>query len=262
MTRFKAIAALLLFIAIGVAVSMGTAAGEAAVQAKKLIYDEAGLLSQAESDRLNEMASEYGAKRETDFIVYTTSNTGNADVKKMTEDFYDEHGPGYDKAYGNAVILTLDMRNRELYLAGFYKGEDYLDDERLDKIRDKISPYLTDGEYELAFQTYIEKAYKYMGYRPGVNPDNILFNIWFQLAVSFIIGAVVVGIMAYNSGGRVTVSSHTYEDASTSGVLDHRDLYLRTTTTKRKIERNNRSGGGGGGVTGGGHSHSGSRGSF
>jgi uncharacterized protein len=156
------------------------------------------------------------------------------------------------------------MKNREVYLAGFYKGKEYLDDGRLDKIRHKISPALTSGDYELAFQTYILTVHKYMGFRPGVNPDNILFNIWFQLAVSLGIAAIIVGMMAYRSGGRVTVNRQTYEDASTSGILDHRDQYLRTSVSKRKIEKNSGGGrsGGGGGTTGGGHSHSGSRGSF
>ena len=102
-----------------------------------------------------------------------------------------------------------------------------------------------------------------MGFKPGVNPDNILFNIWFQLGGALVIGGIVVGLMAYRSGGRVTVNSHTYEDASTSGIVDRQDQYIRTTVTKRKIEKSSgSSSGGGGGITGGGHSHSGSRGKF
>jgi uncharacterized protein len=103
-----------------------------------------------------------------------------------------------------------------------------------------------------------------MGFKPGVNPDNILFNIWFQLGGALAIGGIVVGMMVYRSGGRVTVNRQTYEDASNSGILDRQDQYIRTTVTKHKIEKSSgsSSSGGGGGVTGGGHSHSGSRGKF
>ncbi|TCZ75460.1 hypothetical protein E0485_17160 [Paenibacillus albiflavus] len=236
---------------------MAAAAGE-----KKLIYDDAKLLTPQEYNELNTMANEYGAKRETDFIIITTKNTDNIDIEKMTGDFYDQNGPGYDKPHGNAAILALDMRNRDVYLAGFYKAKAYLDDGRLDKIRNKITPDLSDGNYKLAFETYIKTSYKYMGFEPGVNPDNILFNIWVQLGGALAIGGIVVGIMAYRSGGRVTVNSHTYEDASTSGIVDRQDQYIRTTVTKRKIEKSSGSGSGGGGITGGGHSHSGSRGKF
>ncbi|MFM1654639.1 TPM domain-containing protein [Brevibacillus sp. B_LB10_24] len=262
--RSGVILAVLLCFAVSLIFPLGMKASEAAAaEMKQLVYDEAGLLNQEEHDLLNEMANEYSARKETDMIILTSQNTTNADVEKMTEDFYDEHAFGYDKPHGNAVILTLDMKNREVYLAGFYKAKTYLDDERLDKIRTKITPYLTGGEYMLAFETYMKTADKYMGFRPGINPDNLFYNGWFQLAVSLLIGGIVVGMMAIRSGGRVTVNGHTYEDAAASGVLDHRDQYLHTTVTKQKIERNkNSSSGGGGGTTSGGHSHSGSRGSF
>ena len=265
MSRRGAITSVWIGFVICLVLFMGIMAGEArAADNKKLIYDDAGLLSQQQADSLNELANQYGADRETDFIIVTSNNAANADVMQMAEDFYDEHAPGYDKPHGNAAILMLDMKNRELYLAGFYKAETYLDDARMDKIRDKISPALTSGDYELAFRTYIETAHRYMGFRPGVNPDNPLFQLWFQLTVSLVLAGIIVGAMAYHSGGRVTVRRQTYEDAGTSGVLQHRDQYLHTTVTKRKIERSSGGGrsGGGGGTTGGGHSHSGSRGSF
>ncbi|AZK48841.1 hypothetical protein EIM92_03015 [Paenibacillus lentus] len=237
---------------------------------KTLIHDEANLLSAEEYDALNAMANEYGAKRETDIIIITSNNANNIDVKEMTQDFYDNEAPGYDKPHGNAVILMLDIKNRDVYVGGFQKAKKYLDDDRLDKIRNKFAPDLSSGDYKRAFEKYIKTAHKYMGLKPGVNPDNPLFNIWFQLAAAGIFGGIVVSTMAYRSGGRITINRRTYEDASTSGIVDHQDRYLRTTTTKRKIERNTGGssggrgggGGGGGGITRGGHSHSGSRGKF
>ncbi|WP_211184671.1 TPM domain-containing protein [Paenibacillus lemnae] len=261
------------------------------VQNKQLIFDEAGLLDFSEYERLSTLANELGAERETDIMILTTDNPENQDVRRYTQDFYDEQAPGYDKPHGNTVILTMDMRNREVDLIGFYKAMEYLDDSRLDQIRSTITPDLSEGNYADAFETYIREAHRYLdidpnenrdsgngtGYssNPGtgngnysggsnsnVNPDNILFNVWFQLGISAAIGAAVVGFMAYRSGGRVTVNGRTYEDQSTSSVVDRRDQYLRTTVTKTKIPKNNGGSGGGGGTTRGGHSHSGSRGSF
>lgn len=238
----------------------------AAVETKKLIYDKANLLTEEEYIELNKLANELGAKRDTDIMIITTNNDQNLDVVVITEKFYDTQAPGYDKPHGNAVLLTLDMRNREVYLAGFYKAEYYLGDDRLDKIRGKITPDFSEGDYKQGFEKYIRTSYKYMDFKPGVNPDNILFNIWFQLIGALAIGAIVAGIMAARTGGRVTVSRRTYEDGSTSGIVGKEDRYIRTTVTKQKIEKSSGSsssgGGGGGGITGGGHSHSGSRGSF
>ncbi|WP_339258289.1 TPM domain-containing protein [Paenibacillus sp. FSL R5-0713] len=235
-----------------------------AAESKNLIYDEANLLSEQDKVELNALANQYGAERQTDFVIYTSNNEEHKSEILLTEDFYDDQGFGYDKKHGNAVILTIDMYNRKMYLAGFYKGEEYIDNGRADKITAKIAPDVSDGNYRLAFEKYLELSYEYMDLKPGVNPDNILFNTWFQLAVSVAIGGIVVGVMTYRSGGRVTVNRATYEDSSNSSVIDRQDRYIRTTVTKRKIEKNNNNGGGGGGggTTRGGHSHSGSSRSF
>lgn len=240
-----------------------------AADAKPLIFDEANLLSPDERDELNAMANEYGAERETDFMILTVNSVPNDDYETWTENFYDEYAPGYDRRHGNTAILTIVMSardgSRNVHLEGYYKAEKYLDAGRLTKIRSKITPDLSRGNYQEAFEKYIKTAHRYMGFEPGVNPDNILFNIWFQLGSAVAIGAIVVGVMAYCSGGRVTVNRRTYEDTGTSRILNQEDRYIRTTVTKQKIERNTSSGsggGGGGGVSSGGHSHSSSSGKF
>ncbi|MFL0554788.1 TPM domain-containing protein [Paenibacillus barengoltzii] len=264
--RWVVVYSLLLLIMLNM-LSPLTAQAESPLANKQLIYDEAELLSPGELEDLNALANEYGPPRELDIIIYTTDNPEGEDVVELTEDFYDERAPGYDKTHGNAVILTLDMLNRDLYLAGFYKGEKYLDDSRLDKIRDKITPMLSAGDYYGAFAEYILTVNRYAQFRPGVNPDNPLLNTGIQLVIALVIGAGVVFMMAFRSGGRITVSGRTYEDSANSGVIWRQDNYLHTTVTKTKIESSNSggggsSGGGGGGTTSGGHSHSGSRGSF
>ncbi|MCJ7841994.1 TPM domain-containing protein [Lederbergia sp. NSJ-179] len=235
----------------------------AASATKQRIYDEAGLLTEQETEQLEALAEEYSVKRETDFIILTTKDTKGKDIIPYMEDFYDEKGLGYDQKHGNTAILTVDMQHRDLYLAGFYKAEKLLDDHRLDLIRDKITPAMSNKDYFTAFQTFILTADEYMGIRFGLSPNNLLFQLWFQALVAVGLGAVIVGGMAYTSGGRVTINNKTYEDLDTSRVLRRKDQYIRTRTTKRRKPQNNSSGSsGGGGRTSGGHSHSGSRGSF
>lgn len=235
----------------------------AATGTKQYIFDDAKLLNSHEFEELQVLAKQYSAERETDMIIYTINSPNAYDVKKMTQDFYDEFGPGYDKRHGNAVILMVDMTHREVYLAGFYKGKEYLDDDRLDQIREKLTPHLTEKDYKQAFQTYLKTAHKYMGFRPGINPENLLLNVWVQLGAALVIGAGIVTLLVYRSGGRVTVDARTYEDPNSDGLVDYEDYYIRTTTTRTKVSSSSSSSsGGGGGTTSGGHSHSGSRGSF
>ena len=233
---------------------------------KQRVFDEAGLLTESEIINLENAAQDYSEKRETDFIILTTKDADNKDIQIYMEDLYDEKGFGYDKAHGNAAILTIDMKSREVYLAGFYKAEKYLDDKRLDQIRNKITPDLTNKDYYYAFSTFFKTADRYMDFRPGVNPENIFFKTSFQFFIALGLAGVLVFFMAYNSGGKVTTNDRTYRDKANTKVLSHKDSYIRTTVTKSHQPRNNNSGGsgggGGGGRSSGGHSHSGSRGSF
>jgi uncharacterized protein len=251
------------------------------------IYDYAHLLTDEESVELQHVASERGKERETAFIIITLDDTKGKDIVQYVEDFYDEHGPGFDQPHGNTVILAIDMNERDVYLAGFKKAEQYLDNSRLDLIREELTPDLSDGQYFDAFSVFINRAYEYMGNEPdngelgytgngsigspqenisydikGHPSKNIFFQSWFQLIVSLIMAGVVVMIMAYRAGGRVTVNARTYMDSQRSKVVDQYDNFVRQTVTKQKKPSNNTNSGGGGGVTRGGHSHSGSRGKF
>ena len=262
----KAFIVAILFLIIIFSIIFSSTLGEGNPQER--VYDLANLLSKEEKAKLEEVAYKYSVKRKTDFVILTISDPMDKDIVDYMEDFYDENELGYDKPHGNVAILTIDMKNRDVYLAGFYKGEKYLSDSRLDIIRDKITPDLSSGNYYDAFYSFIKTSYKYMGIRPGVNPENILFKLGFQIIISLVIGAVVVLVMAYNSGGKTTVNAATYQDPMNSKILSKSDRYIRTSVTKHRKPKPKSSSGGfsgggsGGGITRGGHSHSGSRGKF
>ncbi len=270
-------------------VTWGFSVQAESVNQKQFVFDYAGLLTDQEVTQLESLANELGAESDTAFLIITADGTDGMDIVEYVGDFYDENAPGYDQPYGNTAILAIDMEERDIYLVGFKKAELYLNDQRLDMIQDDITPALSEGNYYEAFSEFISSAHSYMGIEPETSEDypghndgyqnyeeeyyagassseNLLFQLWFQLLISFIVGGAVVGILAYNSGGRVTVNSGTYMNSNSSKVLHRHDRYVRKTVTKVKkpTNNNNSSGGftGGGGITGGGHSHSGSRGKF
>lgn len=255
-------------------------------QINQKIYDYAELLTTEELKELESLSNQYSENRQVDIIILTTEDTAGLEVERYMQDFYDEKGLGYDKSHGNTVILTIDMEHRDVYVAGFYKGEEYIDNSRADLIREKITSDLSGGYYFDAFRSYIELSNEYLGISPEVNsgpepgvnpgggsgispglsseitPDNILLQLWFQILVSFMIAGVIVFTMIYRSGGRVTTSAGTYMDASNSEVTKRSDTFVRTAITKVKKPSNKNNSGGGGGMTMGGHSHSGSKGKF
>ncbi|MCI1591518.1 MULTISPECIES: TPM domain-containing protein [Heyndrickxia] len=278
---------LFLLMSLVLILSMGITAKAETFDRHKYIYDDAGLLTDQEESKLQELSSRLSEERDTAFMIITVNGTDGKDPEQYVEDFYDKNGPGYDQPFGNTAILFLDMQGRDIYLAGYKKAEDYLTKERLDLIRDEITPALSEGNYFEAFSDYITTSHEYMGEEPSsgseeyngydsdadhqeyanedtnVDSENILFQWWFQVIAALVVAGIVVAIMIYSSGGRVTVNGQTYINNKHSKVLSRSDRFVRQTVTKQKKPSNNTNNtSGGGGISRGGHSHSGSGGKF
>ncbi len=251
---------------------------------KQFVFDQAMLLTDTERTELESLAVELGEETETALLVLTLDGIDGKDIKKYVEDYYDDEAPGYDQPFGNTAILAIDMEQRDIYLADFKKAEDNLDNATLDYIREQITPALSEGDYFEAFSTFmhesayylvddpanLENDYDYSGiadsrneYIEGNSSNGMLglLSHWgFQLIVSIVLAGIVVSIMVFRSGGKVTVNGNTYMDKRNSKIINRHDRFIRKTVTKQRKPQNNS--GGGGGITGGGHSHSGSRGKF
>ncbi|BEV38769.1 TPM domain-containing protein [Bacillus stercoris] len=247
-----------IFVVLAVFIMMPLLGIEAAraSESQQHVYDHAHLLSKTEIEKLESLSAELSAKRDTDFIIITTKSTNGEDIADYAGDFYDRYGKG------STAILTIDMADREVFISGYQKAEKYLDNSRLNSIRNTISSDLSNENYFKAFEAYIQLSYKDMGIKPGINPDNIFFTWWFQLIAAIAVGGIAVSIMLYQAGGKVTVNGNTYMDQRTSDVIDQYDTYIRTTVTRERKPSNDKDSGSDGGVTKGGTSYSGSRGSF
>ncbi|KYG91280.1 hypothetical protein A0U40_15060 [[Bacillus] sp. KCTC 13219] len=223
------------------------------------IFDYANLLTAEEKQELESLAKELSADYKTAFLILTVDGTNGKGIRGYMEDFYDNEAPGYNKPHGNTAMLSIDMQERDVFLSGFKKAEVYLDDGRLSVIREELTPSLSNGDYYGAFRHFIVASHEYMSY----GPNSILFRWWFQLGAAILLAAIIVGLMAYSSGGRMTTTERDYFNPNGSGITKKHDRFLRTTVTKTKKPSSNSGGGsGGGGTTGGGHSYSGSGGKF
>lgn len=230
----------------------------------KKVYDDGDLLNDGEEQQLEELCRKYGKKSKLDIVIVTMNDSSLPDCEIYLEDLYDSKKFGFDQEFGDTVMIVVDLARRNVAIQGYKKAETYLAQDRGDIIRNKITPDLTAGNYSDAFEQYIKLSAEYFKIHPSISPNNPILQLWFQLLLAVIIGAVIVAIMAANAGTKMTAGGTTYLDPSNSKVLGRYDRYIRTTTTKvrKPQESSGGGGGGGGGISSGGNSHSSSRGSF
>lgn len=234
------------------------------------VYDDYGLFTAEEVADLEDSCRTYGEEGKVDIVIVTTDELDSRTREMYLEDFYDEYAFGYEQEYGTATLLLINMdpSDRGFEIQPYGDAENYIDTYRINHMVDDIKPMLSDGKYYEAMIKFAKETSYYMNQpnldKEYLDTDVIFFNIFFQLAVALVIGAIVVGIMAIQSGGRITVNNHTYLDEQNSGIIARRDDYIRTTMTRVRKPSNNSGGssGGGSGVSRGGHSHGGGGSSF
>lgn len=252
---------------------------------KTRVFDYADLLTEEEEQALNELCLEKEDALETELYILTTNDTEGKETVDYTDDFGDNHAFGYDREYGNYMILCIDMQNRIVWLSTSGKAEIYFTEARIDALLDDLYADLKAGNYYETCYSYIQSGEKYLSEEPVVNdittdPDRYKDTIYkydeesspyymtwyFRLAVSAAVGAIVVAVMSYRAKAHMTVNETTYS-RNGAQVYEHSDSFIRRTTSSRRIETNHSSGGGGGGGGGhhtssGGHSHGGGGRSF
>lgn len=230
------------------------------------IYDYTNTLSKNEISSLEDLSEEYYNKTGYHFLVlitntreeYSYSHSGSLerDCELYSNAFYDDFVLNYGENNANCAILTLDIStNRYADVSGQGILEEKLNNQRCILVYDHIVDSLSSNNWYDASTEYMKLTAKYIQYKAGANPDSILFKLWFQILIAVIIAAIVVGLLIYNSGGKMTVDEKTYLNKNKSKLVNHYDHYIRTST--RRTKRSSSSSNGGGGSRSGGGSHGG-----
>lgn len=232
------------------------------------VYDYADELSDTEEADLEERAEDYYQKTGYHLLVvitntraeysYTATASLEADCEQYSEAFYQDFVNTYGSSARDCAIFTLDTSsNRYADVSGQGKVKERLDDHRCTLVFEKMYDALHANNWYAACDTYYKTVSRYMKITPGINPNSIFLNIYFQLLLSFVIGGIIIFLFVHNSGGKMTVNSHTYLAPNQSKVINGHDHYIRTAEHRTKRSSSSSSGGGSshrsGGSHGGGH---------
>lgn len=223
------------------------------------IYDQANLLTETERETLQELLVETAQQIRCDLIVVTTNDNEGKTAMSYAEDFFMAHKFGYDTVHGDAVLLLIDMEEREIWISTSGQAKYVMTDGRISKTLDSVADYLGSGKYYSGCRAFANSVKKY--YRSGSGTDNNYYSpdvdfvpdedsgkITFQgvairLGIALVISLLVVFILRSNAKAKMTVDGHFYAKNNSCNIVNKSDVFVRTTVTKTPKPQS--SGGGG-----------------
>ena len=117
------------------------------------LTDEAGLLSEAEFQEVNNALDAVSETYDADIAVLTVNGLGGKTIRDFADDYYDEngYGTGDDKS---GVLWVIDMDSRESYITTSGEGITAVTDFGRDELAEAVYPYLSSGDYKGAMLEY------------------------------------------------------------------------------------------------------------
>lgn len=225
--------------------------------AQQRVFDDAGLFSPAESTALEQSIAAATENTKLDLVVVTITDNQGKTSRAYADDFYDENGFGYGESE-DGVLFLINMADREVYISTTGIAIRYLTDQRIDRILDRVYPYLSEGRYKdgaIAFldqvEYYVQQGIPSNQYSQDETTGEISryremdtgTKILIYLLISFAVGGITVGIMAMQNKGRSATNSNTYLVRDSFHVVNRVDRHINTRVTHVRIDTN--SGGGG-----------------
>ena len=231
------------------------------------VVDNAGLLTSEEVSELNRKIQTLRSDLELDIVIVTTYGTGSKGVQDYADDFYDRNGYGYGEEY-TGILMLIDMESREWYISTCGEAIYIFTDYGLSRMEIGFLPYLSEGLFFEAFDTWLDCLRPYVdAYRNGtpidgyVQPDEYEspygeeivyyggFSIEHPFLIALIIGlaAALITILVMRSRmntARLQSGAGNYLKDDSFHLTQRSDMFLYSRVGRRAKPKNNTSGGG------------------
>ncbi len=234
------------------------------------VYDNAGILTDAEKEELRNYIAKKEAKYKADFVILTVSqpvegeealeygcptSDWESNMTALADDFWDENGYGFNKAFEGDGSILIDNRyegQRGEWLSTSGKVEDSLSIGAVESVLYAVDDYY-DSDPCRAYMCYIDTVCGYLdGGRIKIGGTYYLGVLFFSVVIAGVYAAAHLG----RNKARDTTTANAYVAGGKPVMNNVQDEFIRKDVVKRRIETS--SGGSGGGSSrssggGGGH---------
>lgn len=120
-----------------------------------LVIDNAGLVTEEQAQALQQAAKELSDRRGVKVVILTTLSTGSREAEAYADDYFDEHFALVGEPDG--ILLLISMEERDIYISTCGSMIDMADEDVVDDILDEIFDEVRQGDYNSAFEKYLNK---------------------------------------------------------------------------------------------------------
>lgn len=237
-----------------------------------LFVDEENLVSDSQGEELGQRLEEVSRTYECDVVIVTVYSLQGKTVTEYADDYFDYQGYGQG-ASGDGILLLVCMRQREYAISTKGKCINVFTDANLRYMEDRFVGYLSDGEYNDAFNEFVtlcdgflEQAASGRPYDSDDADRQPLSLIWIpiSLVIGFVLALIITGAMKSKlKTVRMQSAADNYVRGGSMQITKSGDVFLYANVSKHKRPENNSSSGGSSThVSSSGSTHGGSHGRF
>jgi len=223
----------------------------------QLVYDEAGILTEAQLKDLNNRAEAITEKYKCEVVIYIVKNMYDYKVDRINGDsyatalnkaIYKDYGYGYG-ADKSCLIFCLSMADRDYALESYGYGNTAFTIHGVDVMLDKhVLPLLKDNKFYDAFSLYLNKSDDFLKmardgkpFDKNTDPDYLRSQLITKLAVIIIIPSLISFVLctiwkAQMKTARIARAADNYIPPGGFKLTGQTDKFLYKTTARRKIE--------------------------
>ncbi|WP_242972523.1 TPM domain-containing protein [Lachnoclostridium sp. An169] len=216
------------------------------------LVDNADLLTEEEESELLAELDEISERQAFDVAVVTVDSLEGRTPREYADDFYDYNGYGMGPGNDGALLL-ISMEARDWYITTAGYGITALTDDGLEYISDEIVPYLSDGEYKEAFETYARLCDEFVTEARSGHPykgDHMprgSFNWAVALLISLVIGGIASAVAVETMRSRLKTvrprgSAADYVRPGSMVLVRQEDCFLHASVSRRARPKDTGSG--------------------
>ena len=219
------------------------------------LFDEPDLLTDSEESMLIEKLEEIGYNGEMEVVVATFETIGDYTPMEYADDFYDYNGYGYGENY-DGLILIIVMDTGDWWISTRGSAINAFTDAGIDYIGNQIVPYLSDGDFYGAFNTFADQCDAFIAqYNTGDpfdthNLPKEPFSHITAIGVALLAGLIVAALYTASLKGQLkSVKANdkaaNYVKQGSMNINQSNDFFLYRRVSRSEKQSSSDSSGGG-----------------